>query len=321
MPTKRKQTSKKAKSTAKPRVQQRQLAISQRRARPDVGHIVHKVCALTDPFCPAAVGAKWPNSTAIRTLAYPFHSRRTVAVTATGAGAVIFTPGYNNWTAGATIDAETGNALFTNYATAPKDIGAALWRIVSWGFKIRSVASPMLASGMVRVRIFAPAYSGANNIDPTSYLCEDFIDVPLQDCKELCVIPQRSGELAEIFNASDVGGATIQSTANVGWPYVLVSVDGAPASTVPLDIEVYYNYELMFSDGNALSMLMTPSPSASGLMTQAASYVTKSLGSFVKQGAKQVEGAVKTAASRYIGGLLGGPMGAAAGGMLAITVD
>lgn len=53
---------------------------------------VHDACALTDPFCAHARGARLPTSGKARTLAYPAHARSYFGTDATGVGAVLILP-------------------------------------------------------------------------------------------------------------------------------------------------------------------------------------------------------------------------------------
>lgn len=294
--------------------------------RMDPTHQAHKVCALTDPFCPGAVGSKWPNITAAKTLAWPGRGRTSIATDATGTGAIAICPLMEAQIA---VGVVTGNSgVFTTTLSAaipPFPNGIQGFRVVSWGFKIRNVTSPMLSSGIVRIRLFSDlAYPAAAAIDLASYNCVASYDIPLQDCREVCIIPSRVNESSTFFQQTTATNGLLAGQLPSGWTFATVAVFGAPVSAAPLDVELFMNNELQFADNSSMQMLATPSPPTNTMLQQAASYVSEKIGPFVKNGAQAVENEALKYARKYLirslGGL-GGPMGSLAGSMLALTVD
>lgn len=292
----------------------------------NMDHGAHKVCAITDPFCAGAIGSKWPNLTGSKTLAFPARGRWNISTDANGNGSILIVPQYSAQVVGAASiggDAAVFSALLT--PVFPVITGVTQYRVVSWGFKLRNTAAPMLSSGIVRVRLFSDSgYASSATSLCSSYKCIDALDVSLQDTKEVCVMPPRTGTQSTFF--VPIEPITVSSALPAtGWSYAQVSIIGGPATSAPVDIELFYNYELSFNDDSTLSMIQTPSPPENTTLTQASSYVSHSIGSFVKNGAKAVEDLAirygKQYLMRALGGAMGGPVGGLAGSMMALTVD
>jgi hypothetical protein len=298
MPRNRKNRKAKAKINAKLVVKQPQKVsfgssrvkrkrVRNRRGRKGTGTAsmrVHEmVCAVTDPFCPAALGSKWPDGNNNRTLSVPAHGRAVLSCDVNGNACILILPGYTYQYATATVAGSTPTyAVLGSFAAVVT--GAQQYRIVSWGVRMRSLATPMTASGMVRIRV-ANILSGqnivANPIDTVGYNVEDSWDQSLASTDDVTYVGRRTSELSP-FN--DVTMANFNNTVS-GWfmipgtgpavlsPYlpVQISVTGGPASTSALDLEFYFHYEVTFNATSQLEQLLTkPIPANTGITDMAA---------------------------------------------------
>jgi hypothetical protein len=263
--------------------------------------LVERVCSLTDPFCKEAWNSKLPDHSNTRSMAYQLKYRTSVATDAAGNGANLFLLGalYSNYVA---TGITAGVVSFTSsVGNSGLTISPETYRIVSAGIRVRSTASPLSSSGMVRIRGF-PSQTGTllTSIDSATFNCNFSEDIPLQDCKDVCVLFQRTNyPRAEEFTlpaATQVGTGVLQWVAP-GWGPVLISLIGGPVSSTPVDLEVIINYELTFDDTSNLQLAATaPAKDTPGLNTLANS-VSEEVGNVVRQGASYLAREVARAAA------------------------
>ena len=290
--------------------------------------IISAVCAITDPFCVAAVGAKYPDSSSLRSLPWTLHGRTVLPTTATGNGAILFAPNYVNQpfvlhTSG-TAPVYAFNA-FTD-AASERIAGVNSFRLVSWGLRISCVAAPLSASGMVHIRgLTNQEGNNMSVIDCVSYARSESLSIPLQDCKDIHVVGARTAQPpATWYPPGLVGSSALVSTwIAPGFSPVTIFVSGGPATVTVLDIEYLFHYELQFDDTSDLGLLSTPAPPYNALVVSASSAATATAKHFLTQGALAVGKFLERRAMTAIAGMVGGP-GAAAGitaGMLALEVN
>jgi hypothetical protein len=284
------------------------------------------ICSITDPFCKAAMNAKIPGSNATRTMTFPCQFRGTMTTNAAGVNAFLICPGFDRINAVATVIA-AGVLTFATIDANPATGGftPSGYRINSMGIRFKNIAPPLTSSGIVRIRGLN-ALKGTNltSIDTTTYNVDFHDDIPLQDCKDVCIILRKYGEQSEFFQLP----ATTNPTANVAdyiIPFigpVVVSFEG-PVSTACLDFQYFINYELTFNDGDSMQLVATPpnSTPAAGLLNRASKYIGEKMDPIVQGGVKIVEKTVMNMAMSYVarafggvaGGYAGGPQGAIAG--------
>lgn len=290
--------------------------------RPNLIRMNRKVCSISDPFCDAAIGSKWADSAANKTMPFASRSMDSIVSGANGSGALLIIPGYHAQISRPTA-AGAGSATFVNTSSIiPSGFMPSQYRIVSWGFTLKNLTAPLYSSGMVRIRGLSNSGASLNILNSTLY--NDFhYDIPLQDCKEVAVIGRRLDESFHFFrtpNTTNPDGfdGLVANWVPPGWSPIFIFLEGVPPSVSVLQIEYFFNYELMFTDGDAMANVTTPSPAASPLLATASSHVTKMAGNVFTRGVRQVETAVMKFATQYlasaIGGAISGPLGAIAGG-------
>lgn len=242
-----------------------------------ISRIAHKVCAISDPFCPAARGSKWPDNTSKLTMGLPFRARVPISTDTSGWASVMFLPGFTNQYSVGVVSGAGLIATFTNFNTTGGPTQTpAQYRVVSWGLRFRHLVAPLNSSGIVRIRTFAVSSAVAIGVvDPATYNCDSYRDIPLQDCKEVSVIGKRSDshETYQFVSPFDTNPTTtVAGYVSNGWQAVCVSVIGAPASTAVLDLEYIFNFEVSFPDSDSMAQLVTkvepPNPQAINLQSK-----------------------------------------------------
>lgn len=286
--------------------------------------LVKRVCAITDPFCDAAVGAKWVDNSSVRSLAQNIHAVVNLSTDADGNGAHLICPGYLNQIA-PMVTGIGGVFTFNNFTTIFSGLnGVSGYRLVSWGARVKSIGAPLYASGIVRIRGFSTPAGGALTTINSATYTDNYLDIPTQDCKDVCIVGNKLTNLSSIYRSPQETNPTgvVANWVSPGWAPVMISVVGAQASISAIQVEYFFHVEVIFEDGQPLSLLATPPPTTSPIVTAASNLVSKAAGGIFSRGVKEVERMVIKAASSALGTLLGGPaLGAAAGSMAAITVD
>lgn len=266
-------------------------------------HATEVVCGLNDPFCEHARGARYMDVGHVRSLAVPFHSRTTISTDGSGKGATLFLPNYVNdpfvpaasW---------TGSTYSPGYFTARGNLPCFASRLVTMGLVLRNTAAPMYASGIVRIRVFAvPNGSGFFYLNPESYNCADYFDIPLQDLKEFAVRFNRTDETSKLFKISTTyaaAGASAIDWVSPAFTAVSVSIHGGPASTSPIDVEIFENWECTFSDSDGMAQLALPPIPKSPLLDQATDLVSSKAKSLFKEGMKSAGKWILDSASKAL---------------------
>lgn len=304
------------------------------------------VCAITDPFCPAARGARYPDGNASRTLGAQAISFVQVSTNDVGTAVFAFTPGapYTHCWAAAAAGAVSGT--FPNvYQEA--GTGVASWftsiatqfRVVSAGVEVMSLSNPMNAKGVVIAQespdqaILGTAY----DVTATGLAeAADCIVMPFANFKSFTWTARPGGPQSRQFQAF---------TPNTGdssydWTRLKLLISGAQASTAVLQLRIVVNYELVLLSGQAATNLARPAPPMNPSIIAATQIVQSAAGGLRSGAAAAVESRVKaaatdafrrlgywaagkalTAAGGYFGGPLGAAAGASAGHMLIEDVD
>lgn len=267
------------------------------------------ICGLTDPFCSHAIGTKYPDASSARSLPFSMHYQVNVTTDGLGNGAMLFAPGYNFGFAQATTTSAIGSCVFPAAFTANNVSGLtpSAYRIVSSGIRIRNLASPLNASGIVQIRGYASP-NGATYlaVDTGKYNCDFYQDIPLQSING-------SGHTDVVFRRTDevesrqfVNPATTNPTSGIvayvapGFGVIVVTVLGGPATSAPINVEWLQHMELLFDDSDSLAVAMTPSHPANPLLTQAASSVSRTVGNIFTQVGKDIETATTFAARKVM---------------------
>lgn len=281
MPTKRQVSrstkSKSPKSNPRKRNSQR---LSGQRQPP--AKLVQQVCALTDPFCSHANGAKYPDDSNTYTMAGTARWRVPMVTDADGSASLAFLPilSAGAFDLSAYIGVITGNtAVFTTptggFATAPAGIDTV--RIVSAGFKAVRTAAPLTSSGTVFVRQYG-ANRGASfgTIQVDDYQTPFVHDSALQDSKSItCISLHTNARPANFYERPPVANFGTQPLQGFSPSYI--SVLGGPASVEVMSVEFVIHYEFTLTDSNTLGFFLEPPPPSNPLVTAAAAKVTSAL--------------------------------------------
>lgn len=287
---------------------------------------VSQVCGLTDPFCTHANGAKYPDFSSVKTLPYTRRLRSTLTSDANGYANLLIMPQYaslpyNNNSA----NVYAGNTVTTwaNFLPATVIAGVSGYRIVSAGFVVRHIVSPLNSAGMVYIRQYGQQ-DGAyiSPLDTSTYNATSVCNVPVQEAREIAVILQKTAQMPQTMYSPLTDTGLVANTATRGVGYATVAIAGAPASTPILEIEYVINFELVFEDGSDLAQVATPPPPANSMITDAAARVSSTLTPIVADGLSAAGRMFVTKATTALAGYLGGPPASMlARTALAITVD
>jgi len=269
---------------------------------------VHSVCALTNPFCPAAKGSKWPDGTQGNSMTQQFRGNLTISSLAAGNNAVVFASaapyGYLAGTSStATVVTFPANYIWYKDTSLLATYGVE-YRIVSFGVIFRCVASATSAAGLLTIgTAVAPAGGTSLTLGQEAY--SEVQVVAIQPGMEITWIAQPRGSGAREFIP--------QSTATVvtnDWTNCIMEIAGAPASTALINAEWFMNIEFTLPTNSDLAPLAKQNPPKVVHAETAVSTVHTMLGSFLKVGVSTIEGTIKEAASAAVASFTANPLGA-----------
>lgn len=276
--------------------------------------MVSQVCALTDPFCKHAFGGKYPDDSPTRTVPYAKHYTATVTTNSEGNGCVVVLPNYlyRSSTTGPMLGTTVDLTTSTFSAASVPLASANGVRLVSMGVRVRNIAAPLSAAGMVHLRTYPNSNSsGFGIIDVAAYNGRQTLDVPLQDCKNVVVLPPHGYQPPELFYTV----STISPTTSVidwvspGYLPATIAVIGGPASTPVLQLEFVEHWEMYFGDDSEAGFLATPPPPANALVTNAAARVTSSVGNLFIEGVEAFGRRVVQSAATALGAAVSSRLG------------
>jgi hypothetical protein len=277
-------------------------------SKPNRKTIHESVCAITDPFCPRAKNAKWPDGMGGSTLTMQVRNHDVIATGAAGAGmrfygaSLPFSKGTAAYSGGvytmssAYVDTTSGSS-FATYASA--------YRVVTWGIIIRNLPPALTACGYVIITRLSgmPALNTSFNEGlVTGGLVETH---PLYAGAEIHVIGKPSGTGARAMQLENIA-----TTQNLGWDIIKVEIVGGPVSTNCVDIEVVYNVEFVLAEGStAIHQFVQPHAPSAPKAIEAANLVTTRVNTIVAGGVEKVgskimdsvEGAVEDLLSWSVG--------------------
>jgi hypothetical protein len=225
------------------------------------------------------MGAKYPDDSSLRTLPYTQRTVFSLSTNAGGDGAMLLQPSFA-YQARVFPDSVTYPSV-TNWNAKTFLLpfaGVSQYRIVSAGVRLRNVAPPLTSSGIVRIRGVPTDHNAALlAYDVAAYNAAYAADIPLQDVHDTAIIFQHSARMPQEFY--DISGDLPDAhlTQPNGLLPFTVYMEGGPAGSKVLDVEVIIHYELSFSDASGLQQLATPAPPANLQLTAAAATVTSTL--------------------------------------------
>jgi len=203
------------------------------------------ICAITDPFCPLARGAKWPDGNGGETLTMQLRSHLTVPTLSSGGNISILSCNLpyalnaagsyatGSYTLGAAyLDATGGTGTnFTTYANE--------YRITTAGVIIRSTLPALTAQGYIILSRMTQMIAPSTVVPAGLTTGTDVVTHPLRAGLEVPFTFRTVGSDAHMFYAQNTTTTTIAN-----WDALKIEIVGAPASTTAVvDIEVVYNIE------------------------------------------------------------------------------
>jgi len=229
---------------------------------------VHEhICSQLDPFCVIAKGARIPDGLGNGTLPYQvrYHMTPTNVVAVTGIlaqvigcalpfPAIVMTTG--TWTTGINMNASQMPTFFTTNAEA--------FRVVSWGFVVRSILPAMTAQGFIQIKEINqyPLLNTANAIAQFEVSGSEVVTYPLVSGMEISVVGKPINGIESRQFKSVTGILQNTQPSENGWAVYMVEVNGAAATAIPVyDIEVYYNLEISLkSDQTSVLQAVSSAP-------------------------------------------------------------
>nr|WRQ65305.1 hypothetical protein [Tolivirales sp.] len=260
--------------------------------------IYHQLCSITDPFCAAAKGARWPDSNASPTIAVTLQGIVPLITDTNGNAAVSFGPnpitGYQTFTVNNTSGNLTAadNGSYNGYDQFP---GVSEYRLVSGGVQIFSTASLQTSSGMLRA-IEVPSVESQifEDLNAYSYDYTRSHDKPVREFGSLFQYLRPGSTESRNFEQF------VPSTSTQDWTTALLTVTGGqPETTVAL---VYYvfHYEYKFGKASVFNKMAARPPGENTVLTQLSNYVSKEAGGIIEGYQKQVEEKIKDTATTYL---------------------
>jgi len=296
--------------------------------------IANQICSITDPFCGAATGAKYPDSASIRTLAWDAEYYATMSTDATGRAAMII--GSNPNSGYSTVATWTGATMAMLTTTAPTQLpgwttfasAGVNWRVVSMGVELRSIASAMTNQGSLGVAVIPsnPTIVGLAGVDLDSTNFAQNTRVSANSGTPLAAISYGDGVVSKTMKENVAGG--VNFAGSHGNDILVAYITGGPASSAAIQARIVIHYELAFANSSVFNTIATPSAVENNKVQTGSGFVKKALDQVVVGGVKEVERRVMNTAQIFgrslfsagmqaIGGYIGGPMGSMAGGQAA----
>jgi hypothetical protein len=321
--------------------------------------LAQEVCSITNPFCEASRGSKWPDDSSGQTLAVPVRQRYYLTTDANGRGGILFCPTYVLGVASGTMvnaNAWTwtlSTGAFPLSAYAPNFPETEAFRVVSGGVKITAVTSQMTSSGIINVIELPPADAGADysTIVPTSRNYPSYESLPMKSSDSLFAVFRPYGPDARTFQdylaTADSPLASASFNTN-DWTSLWVGVEGATASSAVLVVDVYLNFEILPITTATIGYLTSPTAYPNPMLTRASTAISrfgairrgndesndrgwmlqaydtlKSLGAFTVRNAGSIVALGRAAGAAYSGNVPGALMqlGPVAGSRMIMDVD
>jgi hypothetical protein len=281
-------------------------------------HAAHtkQTCSISNPFCPGAKGAKYPDG--LNGSSMPFqirgHTQLTGASGISGAPAggniVVLNPhatygilpaasySAGSWTMASTMTQYSNVGLLTSYAQTA--------RVVSFGAIIRCISSVTNSQGYMVLGTSAPVGVSSGIVSNSSQYANQE-EIPVYAGMEHCWISKPMGAESRTFQG--------MNTSSDNWlnnfDALTIELIGGNSSGTPttLDIEYFMNVEFSLGASSGLAQVVPKDPTKNPVSTSAASTVHSTIGSFVKGGVTEAEKAINLVAPRAVADVLDGGLG------------
>jgi len=238
---------------------------------------IKHVCALSDPFCDSARGAKIPDDDTTKSFAVQVKDIQGLNSDANGRGAISVRPFTSStWLTSNVMTATqvtSWNAAFGIADATAINTAADSFRIVSWGIRVYSQLAPTNQSGQFRV-ITTPETPGAPFLYNTSFF------------EETKVYPVTEQSVHWISKPIGVGWKEYIALANeASWERVTIVADGLPVSTSSaLVVELVFNLELQPNLGSITGAIANEAaPHKPHVLAAAGEVLSKHGGAMVRQ--------------------------------------
>lgn len=244
----------------------------------------------------------------------PYHSVRQIVITsdANGHGAVVIAPTWAEQLYLAPTISVANDMTALGAATAGSGYSATAfesYRIASFGVKVKGIVAPLNASGYVRATTDITTVAHDLTAPQNHLACKT---VPLSGCN-FGVLSKPTG-----IEAYETIPIATGSDDYHGWTSITISLDGVPASTACLYVEVCINYEIFPAAGAGQNQFaQKAAPSHHGL-SGAIDNLRNGVGEFVEGG---LEGLGVQQAAGWLYGKARGALGAAEGAVESVAPE
>jgi hypothetical protein len=271
--------------------------------------LVESICAITDPFCQAAKGTKWPDGLGEATLPAQIRGHFTYAVATNGGCLAFISPilsyGVLNSTWGG-----TSYSLNATYATTPGyqaiSSYAGQYRVVTAGIIIRNVCAALTTSGYLIVTRLAQMPPISSSINAGNVYGVECSTHPICAGMEVPVTFRPLGSAARAFVNASVNTGLPDSNFDV----ISIEVVGGPTTGTPpvIDVEFVYNIEFTLSEPNiGLQQFVATVAPESPLSVKVANQVSATLSSLAHTSVEAVAKYTVNAVGRKLKNYLFGP--------------
>lgn len=264
-------------TTSLPVRQKAQLPRNNNKGHRAHGPAVKQVCSMVNPFCEEALGARYADAAASRSLPYTLRGSATVITGAGGGGATfvkVTAAGiYVNQTTGATDAAQTTAAAWTALANFPAGWNES--RITSWGVRATVIAPVNTSSGVMKVVSMADPPTVSTIYNTTTF---EYPKIEIGPCAPGATATW----ISKTMNPRQARAflpAPATSTGNTldaeqsGWQTFGIFVNGAAASSNPVYLEVVAHGEFTLNATSALYPYAHPAPTPAPALVQAADHI------------------------------------------------
>jgi len=237
----------KARASAPPPMRMPALPRTGPSIKPMIPHSLREeVCSVTDPFCPAAIGAKWLDEFPIATHTYCMKKIFSITTSAAGSSNFVFQPGVNAYN----FDFVDAGVAFGNGCT---QTASGTWatiqgqsrgcRVVSAGCRFWNALAMSAAGGYCHVGTCgAGEFSGVTITQGT--LPNAIGDVQAVDIRSewAWVAKPQSADARSLLSGTTNTISPSVVKGNVEWDALLVQFNG-PVSTLVGYVEMVIHYE------------------------------------------------------------------------------
>lgn len=272
---------------------------------PAVAKIHTQICSITDPWCSASRGSKYPDDVGSKTMSWAVDQYHTLVSDSTGRAGLFVSanPGGNlsvvaTWNGVA--PATTGGTSVAPGWSAFNGSGAQ-WRCVSLGVEVESILSAMNNSGQMGINIIAPDEGPvqilqANFDQPALYV--EARRHALNSGTPMCAYSKSNGTEALKFKNPAAG--TSPEVNSDGNSVIYIYVTGTAPSTGAVSVRIRAHYELIFPQASLFNQFSQEPAVENPYIKAGKNYVTNKIGSIFVGGVKTFEEAVARAAMDYV---------------------